>query len=388
MDEQVRRPRHRWAGSGQVAGAPAVDVVLAAALLLYTLGAILTGAVHEGPGWVSVPVAVLMCGSLLARSRWPVAATIVAVAAGAAQAVVGHSPSTLSSLVIYLVLAFTVGAEREEGPAVLGLVALVGGVWVQEWLDHGSDYLFILLVYGAAWLGGRALRGWRSRATYAEQHQRDLARLAVAEERVRIARELHDVVANGLSVIAVQADAAEAALAKDPSRAAEPLRMIRAASRAALQDMRQMLGVLRPAGDDGLGPEDLRPARGLADLPGLVALMRGAGLPLTASLPDPSASCPAAVGLASYRIAQEGLTNVLKHAGPVATTLAVRVTDEWVEVCVHNIAAAAPVPTVARGGTGLVGVRERVHAAGGRLEHGPDPAGGFRLWARLPGTPR
>ncbi len=197
------------------------------------------------------------------------------------------------------------------------------------------------------------------------------------------------MVANGLSVIAVQSDAAEAALAKDPVRAAEPLRMIRAASRAALQDMRQMLTVLRPADDDGLDPEDLRPARGLADLPGLVAVMQGSGLPLTASLPDSSDPCPAGVGLACYRIAQEGLTNVLKHAGPVTTTLTVRVTDGGIEVLVHNEAAAAPPPGRTReAGAGSWALRERVHAAGGRLEHGPDTAGGFRLWALLPGTPR
>ena len=388
MDEQVGHLRRWWPSGRRVAGVPVADLLVATALLMYTLGAILTGAVHEGPAWVTVPVAALMCGSLLGRSRWPVTATVVAVVAGAGQAVVGDSPGTLSSLVIYLVLAFAVASERAEGPAVLGLVVLVGGVWVQEWLDHGTDYLFILLVYGTAWLGGRALRGWRSRATYAEQHQRDLARLAVAEEHVRIARELHDVVANGLSVIAVQSDAAEAALGKDPARAAEPLRMIRAASRAALQDMRQMLSVLRPADDDRLDPEDLRPARGLADLPSLVAVMQGSGLPLTASLPDSSDPCPPGVGLACYRIAQEGLTNVLKHAGPVATTLTVRVADGGVEVLVRNEAAVAPLPAAPGGGTGLVGVRERVHAAGGRLEHGPDPAGGFRLWAQLPGTPR
>ena len=388
MHEQVGRPRRWWPGARRVAGVPVVDLLVATALLLYTLGAIVTGAVHEGPAWVTVPVAVLMCGSLLGRSRWPVTVTVVAVVAGVAQAVVGDSPGTLSSLVIYLVLAFAVAAGREEGPAVLGLVVLVGGLWVQEWLDHSTNYLFTLLVFGTAWLGGRVLRGWHSRATYAEQHQHDLARLAVVEERVRIARELHDVVANGLSVIAVQSDAAEAALAKDPVRAAEPLRMIRAASRAALQDMRQMLTVLRPADDDGLDPEDLRPARGLADLPGLVAVMQGSGLPLTASLPDSSDQCPAGVGLACYRIAQEGLTNVLKHAGPVTTNLTVRVTDGGIEVLVHNEAAAAPPPAAPGSGSGLLGLRERVHAAGGRLEHGPDTAGGFRLWALLPGTPR
>ena len=148
---------------------------------------------------------------------------------------------------------------RAKGwPAIAG-VGFVAALFLQERIDNGPDYLFIVLLFGGTWLLGRASRLWRTRVSHAEQHQRDLARLAVAEERVRIARELHDSVAHSLSVIAVQSDAAEAALAHDPDRAREPLRAINASARGSLHEIRDMLHLLRT---DDVNTVDVRTVDG------------------------------------------------------------------------------------------------------------------------------
>jgi signal transduction histidine kinase len=374
----------------RVYGVPATDVVLGLVLVVSTVGAIATGEVDEGAPWVTVPVALVSGAAVAVRARWPLAAAGVVALTGLTQTLLGtESPGTVMALVAILVVVYSVGAEREEGPASLGLAAVLGSSLLQEWLDHGHDYAFLTIELGGVWLIGRAVWSWRGRATYAEQHQRDLARLAVAAERARIARELHDVVAHSLSVIAVQADAAEAALQVDPSRVGHALRAIRGSARDALGDMRQMLYLLRA--DDDVEPGDRTPARGLADLPQLVAGMRDAGLAVDADIQVPD-DVPSGLGLAVYRIAQEGLTNVRRHAGRVPTRLLVRSRDHELRVEIHNDAPPNESPTAPPStlstGHGLIGVRERTQAAGGSLDAGPQADGGFSLVARLPWTGR
>jgi signal transduction histidine kinase len=366
---------------------PVPDLGLALVLLVSWLGAILTGEVTEGARAVTIPVAVVVCVAVAARTRLPLPAALLLAIAELAQALWGtESPGTIMALVATLVVAYSVAAGCEEGLASLGLAAVLGSSLLQEWSDHGSDYAFITIEIGGAWLLGRAARHWRSRATYAEQHQRDLALLAVAEERTRIARELHDVVAHSLSVIAVQADAAEAALDRVPARAAAPLRAIRSSARDALADMRQLLHVLR-AEDAEPVDDDRAPAHRLADLTDLVAGLRAGGLPVEADIRLDGA-LPAGLELAGYRIAQEGLTNARKHAGAVRTRLRVRADADELRVEVRNgppVDGSAPAEqTELSSGHGLVGVRERVLAAGGTLEAGPTPDGGFALLARMP----
>jgi signal transduction histidine kinase len=368
----------------RVLGIPPLDIGLAGILLFSSVGGLLTGQIDETPLGVTVSVAVVTCASVLGRTRAPLLAAVVTATANVVQALAAdQAPGSVGSLLVLLLLSYGVGVEAEEARAAAGLAVLLLGTFVTEWRDGGSDYVFITVLLGGAWLLGRAARSWRARATYAEQHQRDLARLAVADERTRIARELHDVVAHSLSVIAVQADAAEAALAKDPDRAGPPLRAIRDSARDALGDMRQMLEVLRT--DD---PDDRSPAHGIADLDQLVAGMRAAGLPLDADI-RVGTVLPAGLGLAVYRIAQEGLTNVRKHAGAVPTRLHVDDDGRSVRVRVCNDAPTDP-PTVDRlsTGHGLVGVRERARVAGGSVRSGPTASGGFELVAVLPiGTP-
>lgn len=374
----ARRPLPR------ILGLPVVDAALALALCVLAVGGLLTGQVQERPLAVTVPIAVLSTLAVAVRTRYPIAVAAVVSALAVAQALfAGGASSTLWALVVFLIVAYTVAAECDESWALAGLGLVLGGQFLCEWLDHGADYAFDTLVFGGVWLFGRGTRSWRNRATFAEQHRDDLARIAVAEERARIARELHDVVAHSLSVIAVQADAAEAALAKEPARAAAPMRAIRDSAREALVDMRQLLHVLR-AEDSDDAAEDLTPARGIADLAQLVATMRASGLPIDADL-RPGDALSSGVQLAVFRIVQEGLTNVRKHAGAVPTRLLVVRDGDTLRVEIHNAAATRVAPTpVPSTGHGLIGLRERVQAAGGRLDAGPAPDGGFGLVARLP----
>jgi signal transduction histidine kinase len=365
---------------------PVTDLALALVLVVAALGAILTGEVAEGPRWVTIPVALVGGLAVALRTRWPLAAAVALALAGLAQSLLGtQSPGTIMALVTILLVVYSAGAECDEGTASLGLSAVLGSALLQEWLDHGSDYAFITIEIGGIWLLGRAVRSWRGRATYAEQHQRDLARLAVAEERTRIARELHDIVAHSLSVIAVQADAAEASLAVDATRAGEALRAIRGSAREALGDMRQMLYLLRV--EDAMETDWREPARGVADLSRLVAGMEEAGLPVDARIHVPH-DLPSGLGLAVYRIAQEGLTNVRRHAGTVPTRLVVTSRERELRVEVHNDPPvdgwAGPHARALSTGFGLVGARERALAAGGSLDAGPTPGGGYQLVARLP----
>jgi signal transduction histidine kinase len=362
-----------------VGGFPVRDLALGGLVLLIAVASILAGKPDEGPLAVTLPLGVLLAIAVAGRTRVPVLAAGVSTAAGLLQTLLASSPGSLWALAVYLVLTYSVAAERDEGLAAVGGAVIVGGQVLQERFDRGTDYVFIVLVFGGAWLLGRGIRQWRERATYAETHQQDLARLAVAEERVRIARELHDVVAHAVSVIAVQADAAEAALGHDPSLAGEPLRAIRTSAREALTDMRQMLSVLRPADEPEAGRG---PARGLADIDQLVAGMRAAGLPLEVVIDTEALDLAPAVDLAVYRIAQEALTNVMKHAGRVPTSLRVSATAGRVEVRVSNEAGRPG--RQPGGGHGLVGIRERVASVHGSLVAGPDRSGSFVVAATLP----
>jgi signal transduction histidine kinase len=358
---------------------PVPDVALAAVLAVAFLGAILSGEVTEGPRLVTLPVALLTAGAVLVRSRIPLVSVVVLCAANLTQTFTSEtSPGTLMALVAIVAVSYSCGARQDEGRAAVGAVGMLLASYAMEWHDRGSDYAFLTVQIAGAWLLGRAARHLRARATYAEQHQRDLALLAIADERSRIARELHDVVAHSLGVIAVQADAAEAALARDPSLAGAPLRAIRSSARDALDDMRQLLQVLR-------APEDPErsPAKGLADLPQLFRGLRETGLPVEAEVSV--GEVPPGTGLAAYRIVQEALTNVRKHAGAVATRVEVAQRDDALEIAVRNGPAR---PSTSRpqlsSGHGLVGARERVLATGGRFHAARTADGGFELLATLP----
>lgn len=241
-------------------------------------------------------------------------------------------------------------------------------------------------VLAVAWLAGDRSRTRRAYLDQVTERARDLERqrdqqaeLAVAAERARIARELHDAVAHGLSIIVIQAQAAAGAMERRPATARAALAAIVATGRDSLGEMRRLLGLSRPD-----GPE-LAPLPGLADLPALVRRVRATGLPVTLDQSGTPAELPTGVGLSAYRIAQEGLTNVLKHAGPRATVdVRVHYGGNAVEVSVVDTGPGAGGPPDERRGNGLRGMRERVAMLGGTFTARDRPTGGFQVTARLP----
>jgi signal transduction histidine kinase len=218
------------------------------------------------------------------------------------------------------------------------------------------------------------------RARDAEENQRTVAERAVAEERRRIARELHDMVAHHVSVMGVLATASRRTLRRDPDAADEALATIEETGRTALREMRRLLVILRsdqePAGE-------LAPQPGLGHLSGLVEQVREAGLPVTLTVDGDDGSLDAGVSLTVYRIVQEALTNALKHAGAAVADVRLEIGTYWLTLDVSDT-GRGPRLDSGRLGHGLLGMRERVTLYGGTLRTGPRPGGGFRVSARIP----
>ena len=243
-----------------------------------------------------------------------------------------------------------------------------------------------LAVVLLGWYAGRTVRNRREnlalieeRAEYLERERAAEAQRAVDEERTRIARELHDVVAHRVSMITVQAGAAQTVAPSDPARAIRAMEAVEDAGREALNELRQILGVLRS--DEQ--PDDLVPIHGLAEIPSLVAEMTGAGIDLSYSGDGAPTVLPARVDLAAYRIVQEALTNVLKHAGPdPKAEVRLSANDQMLTIEVTD--EGSGVSTLPGAGQGLVGMRERAALLGGTFEAGTRPGGGFRIMAGLP----
>ncbi len=245
--------------------------------------------------------------------------------------------------------------------------------------------LSLVLVF-LGWYLGRRIKGRREylalleeRTEYLERERAAEAQRAVDEERTRIARELHDLVAHRVSMITVQAGAAQTVAASDPQRAIRAMEAVEEEGREALRELRQVLGVLRPDQEqDGLAP-----MHGLADIPGLVEEMNGVGIDVSLSNAGVPDVLPARIDLASYRIVQEALTNVLKHAGPDPKA-EVRLSSDDYTLTIEVTDRGSGVSTLPGSGHGLVGMRERATLLGGTFEAGPSLRGGFRIIARLP----
>lgn len=363
---------------GEWLGLPVADVLLAAALTLLGTASALTGHPDEGPAILTVPCALVMAGALAWRRRAPLLSLAAVLAGDLLQAYLAIPPGAIWSLAVLLVSAYSVGLCLDEVRSVIGITALVAALWVQEFHEHGQDYLFDLLVFGGAWLVGRAVRQWTDRATVAEESSEASTRAAVASERLTIARELHDIVAHHISVIAIQANAAEAALLSDPTLAGAPIRQIKTSATQSLEEMRRLLQLLR---DDERGSP--RPLPGLDQIEDLVSTTALAGLPVTLSRCGIRRALPSSVDLAAYRIVQESLTNVLRHAGLVPTTVELVYAPDEIAIHVRNGRGRLAHPRTGTG-HGLIGLRERTLLMGGRLTAGPDSDGGYAVSAHLP----
>jgi len=380
--------------TGSAARGWALDGALAAAGA-YAAG-LLTTEITEGLPAAVRAVALLLAvaygGALLFRRVAP--RTVLAVQGGAAIAytAVGLPVAMLGPAVF--VTLYTVGSRLERRAALVALVAaevLLAVLLLARpgFPGVGSWVLFSGLL-AAAWFLGDIVRRWQfaaaahaRRAVELEQAREELARLAVADERLRIARELHDVVAHTMTVIAMHAGSGRLAVDRDPAAARKALEVVEESSRHALAELRRLVTVLRDADDPAPGHE---PAPGLPDLHRLVADVAAAGVTVDVHTEGDLARVPEGVSLAAYRIVQEALTNVVRHAGTRRARLSVAVREDRVRLEVDDEgdgrAGHAPKPDVR--GYGVVGMRERAALYGGELTAGPGPGGSWRVAGWLP----
>jgi len=350
-------------------------------------------AAFSGPADRTLPARVVLAAvtavGMLWRIRLPLVTLAVALAAPVVRHEVGGGGDGLHYLAV-LVAVYSVGAhgQRRDG-LVTGalLLALLftpterAKVANGEWGDLIGPVLSMVLAFGM----GRLVRNRtrqaidaEQRATLVERDRDERARTAVAEERARIARELHDIVAHHVSVMVIQAQAGQRLVGPTHHDAREALTAIETSGRDALVELRRLLEVLRRTSDTaGTGPQP-----GLAQLPALIGTAREAGLPVALRVEGEPATLPAGLDLSAYRIVQEAVTNAIRYAGKADTDVLVRYCPDAVELDISDDGTRQT--TSAGAGQGLVGMRERASLYGGVLEAGPRPERGFTVHARLP----
>jgi signal transduction histidine kinase len=328
----------------------------------------------------AVPLAAAQVIPLAVRRRYPRTVLGVVTAAAIVQSVsVATWPPLATAVAVYTVAANLARAEAFPLAAFAAAATVLTMLALGRWGDAASTAVVLAL----AWVIGDNLgtrraymRALEERAERLEGEREAEAARARAEEQARIARELHDVIAHNVSVMVVQAAAANDVFDARPERAREALRAIEASGRSALAEMRRLLGVVR-----GEGP-DYAPQPGLGRLDELVAQVRAAGLQVAVRVEGTPRELPAGVDLSAYRVVQEALTNTLKHAHAARADVALRYRDG--ELGVEVLDDGTATGNGDGSGRGLIGMRERVAAFGGSLESGPSPAGGFAVRARFP----
>jgi signal transduction histidine kinase len=363
-------------------------LVVTVALIAYTWA--VTG---PKPGSaVGTCLVVVMGTGIWWRRRAPVAAGVAIAGAGGLYELVVE-PAGVVFLAPLLLAFYSIGAYAPLPRAIVGLavalaISFLGFLGdsrsLAEWLEN---VVFAGFIAGSVWAGGVAVRVSRTRtvqltnlAAQLEREREEKAQLAAAAERARIARELHDVVAHSISVIAVQAGAGRHALQADPQRTQEAFRAIEATARQALVEMRHLLGLLREGGEPASAP-----LPGMENHAQLIEQAEGAGLIVEIDVEGEERDLPVGVDLAAYRILQEALTNVRKHAPGSHAAVHIRYGVDEIEIEVRDDGRGAETRDGGqRDGYGLIGMRERVALYGGQLDVGPLPGSGFRIKARLP----
>jgi len=333
--------------------------------------------------WFLVPASVVTIGVLLARRRFAFGAPVAVFGAVAAVSFVesNFAPASFAIFLTLLASAFLLGMapERRQALAAIPICVAAMAIAIRNHPSDGvEDFVFVTLLVICAWVAGFA---FKSKLADVHEHQlraEEAAKLAVSEERNRITRELHDVLAHSVSVMTVQASAVRRRLTPEQEREREALLTVEETGRQALAEMRRLVGIMRTEEETAA----LAPQPGLGTLPALVEQVRQSGLPVELKVEGEPVALPAGVDLSAYRIVQEALTNTLKHAGPARAWVAVRYAGADVEIEVANDGRSQGEADGA--GYGLVGMRERVALCGGELHSGPRPGGGYRISARLP----
>jgi signal transduction histidine kinase len=361
-----------------------IDRFVAAALVPLALIEIYVGHAVPGPRPIAVPIALALAATVAVRRRAPLAAGVAAMVLITLQGFDGGHGTSVAEAIAWMCGLYAIAVWTDSRGFLIGAAALVvlNTVSLSVPPRHLRDTgLFTILPIVAMVLLRGAVRGRQlraealaARAELLERHASD----AVLEERARIARELHDLVAHNVSVMVVQAGAERHALPGDQAETRETLASIEQSGRQALAEARRLLGVLRRDGE----PDELEPQPGLEQLETLVAQVRRAGLSVALTVEGEPAPLPAGLDLCAYRIVQEGLTNALKHAGAGASAqVRIAYAPAALEIDVRDNGNGA----AANGaGHGLIGMRERVALYGGELEAGPRAEGGFGVHARLP----
>src|SRR3954452_20662969 len=357
---------------------PLVDIVIAAALTLagqLNLWLGFDGYYPGGPRALNVLLTLVATGALAWRRRAPLAVFAIEFATFPRARTLGAGMTFWGSFVPFFVATGTVAAEESSRRRYIALVLPLVGLFMQMGRPGAhslNDVAFFSLVLAVAFGLGDALRRFRERALVLARRTVELEiekRTVVESERARIARELHDVISHNLSVAVLQTAGAERLIADSNPDAAEALRRAQEAGREALGEMQLMLGVLRS--DSPTEARALQPS--LAHLDALVVQVREAGLPVDLRLNGDIAAIPPAADLNGYRIVQEALTNVLKHAPGAQTSIEITCTPQALELAVDDAGSAAKRHNGTSAGHGLVGMRERVQMHGGQFEAKPSP---------------
>ncbi len=353
---------------------------------------LVTGQV-EASLWRGAVVTVGFTLPMLWLRRSPWVALVVVYATMAVSVVLGVSLyDFLGSVVPGVAVVGVLAARSALLPSLVGLIVAYVSLVLTALTDPGG-YLWGAFILGAAWVAGRLIHSRqqlidRLNATAAElERSRDAqAQLAVSAERARLARELHDVVAHSVSVMVVQAGAAERMVAVDPQRAEAALASVRTTGRQALDELRVLLGVLRPGTGTGAGGgsgAEVRPSPGLADLDALVEPLRAQGLEVEVSTGGPVRDLPPGLELTAFRIVQESLTNVLRHAHARRASVALQYGSDALDIRVSDDGHGGPA-LVGGTGRGLAGMAARAQLYGGSVVSGARPEGGFAVAAHLP----
>jgi len=368
-----------------------LDRVVAACLAAVGVLIVWTGNVMPGmPKGLAALLTVAICAPVAVRRRWPLASGIVVILLVNLIFAIGANNYSPPVAIAWMCALYGIAVWTDTRGFLIGLAVFAASNFAGSVGDTSSlnSAGFFTIVPGAAMIiCRRAIRERELRAETLAQHaallerERELrAHEAVAEERARIARELHDLVAHNVSVMVVQAGAERHALPEDQASTREALSSIEQSGRQALAEARRLLGMLRPNGVH----EELAPQPSIDQIDFLVDQIERAGLPVKFDVEGEPVALPAGVDLCAYRVVQEGLTNALKHAGPAHAEVLLRYTPAGLDVHVRDDGPGAAEPNSDGAGHGLIGMRERVALYGGQIHTGPRDGGGFEISAHIP----
>lgn len=374
-----------------------VDVAVALALLAMGLFEALATA-PDAPSWKQAALTVAWTVPLVWRRRAAVPVLALLVVLGPVLGVVNDEGGVNSYVLAAVLASYTVGREHEAPTSWWGPGLILGINWPLFVVIGGqlSDFVFIALIYGGAWAVGQVIRtrdlrvGELARTAAELRREQEVLARELEQERSRIARELHDIIAHSISVVAIQTQVVRRRLGPEHAREIEDLRALEETARGAMGELRRMLGVLRA---DGLAPS-LEPQPGIAQLARLLDEARAAGTRVIEHIEPPPHDLPAGLELTVYRVVQEALTNVRKHAPGSVAHVTIAYGPDDIALRVDDDGPAVQVATFTTGpGHGLLGMRERVLLYGGSMTAEPRPDGGFAVAVRLPlphtdGAPR